>query len=152
MSDKKVIIPNCRVRERGMEYGIQIPEEFKQYTNALLEWCEKNRGGFVSVMLSPPKKPKSTGRFSQNNHFKGHVRQISVETQNDFHTTEHAILLRALEHGYPHDVDNDGNIKFDLRGDLVPLSTSEASGEDFKILIETVHVVAAELQIRLVEE
>lgn len=151
MSDRKVIIPNCSILKRGMEYGIQIPPSFKSYFNALLEWCYNNRSGFVYLLAEPPKKPRSTGRFSQNNHFKGHVRQISVEEHMSFETTEQGILHRALEHGYPHDVDMSGSMKTFL-GMPVPLPTSQASSDDYKILIETVHLVADELNIRLVEE
>ena len=145
-------MPICNIVKRGLEYVMVIPPEFKSYSNALLEWCYKNRAGVVSVTLSPPKKPRTTGRFSQNNHFKGHVRQISVETQNSFSAVEYAILQRALEHGYPQECDSGGNLLFDLLGNPSPLNQKDASSEDFSILIETAHVIADELQIRLVEE
>ena len=47
---------------------------------SLMARSEKSRGGYITVNLSLPHKPRTTGWKSQNHHLFGHVRQLCDHT------------------------------------------------------------------------
>ena len=92
--------------------------------------------------IAPPRKLRSTGERSQNHHLNGHIQQICVETGNDFAAVKAVVKQMAVSMGYPFRT---------FRGMVVPYSESEASVQECAILIEAVHMLAAELGINLKE-
>ena len=108
-----------------------------------LRKCRDRYGDFVLVTLQPPKRPRSTGKNSQNHHLNGHIMQIVNETCNSYDAVKYCVKMIAVElMGYPYKV---------LAGHIVPLPESECSVEECAKLIEAVHILAAEAGIILQE-
>lgn len=101
----------------------------------------------LSLSISRPHRPRSTGRASQNHHLNGHIQQICQETGNDFADVKLYVKHLAIRRGYPV---KDGVVSL-RTGDPVPISESDASAEDCTLLIDEVHQLAAELNIQLRE-
>jgi len=85
-------------------------------------------------------KKKSTGEESQNNHAWGHSRQIAQEIGDDPREVLREACLRCND--YP---------KITTKIHLVPKPWSEANSKEAAAVIETLHRIAAFLNIRLVE-
>lgn len=104
---------------------------------------ERLVGKYVTVKVSKPHRPRTTGEKSQNHHLNGHIQMIAMETGNDFETVKEVVKQRAISMGYPFRT---------YKGLVVPYSESEASVEECAILIEAAHMLAAEEGIILKEE
>lgn len=105
--------------------------------------CREKYNGFVLVTLQPPKRPRTTGKDSQNHHLNGHIMQICNETYNDYECVKTAIKMLAVESmGYPYKT---------IAGKIVPQRESECSTDECAKLIEAAHVLAADLGIVLQE-
>lgn len=128
---------------KSVNGGIKVPKDYRAEFNKLIEFCEKNRGGFLRVKLSPPFKKRSTGCKSQNHHINGHIQQIANETGEEFDRLKILAKQKAVKYGYP--------IRTDIFGNAVPVSETEISSEEASFLIEAVHEMAAFLDIKLRE-
>jgi hypothetical protein len=106
---------------------------------------------FVTVTIELPKRPRSTGYKSQNHHFNGDCQTIATETGNSFADVKKYVKQKAIDRGYPMLLDDSGNVKLDLFGNVQGISESDASVEECALLIDTAHQLAAELNIKLEE-
>lgn len=105
--------------------------------------CRDKNNGYVLVTLQPPKRPRTTGKESQNAHLNGHVMQICNETGNDYDSVKNAVKLLAVESmGYPYKT---------IGGQIVPQRERDCSTDECAKLIEAAHVLAADLGIILQE-
>ena len=105
--------------------------------------CRDKNNGYVLVTLQPPKRPRTTGKESQNAHLNGHVMQICNETGNDYDSVKNAVKMLAVESmGYPYKI---------IGGQIVPQRERDASVDECALLIEAAHVLAADLGIILQE-
>ena len=108
-----------------------------------LSRCRDKHNGYVLVTLQPPKRPRTTGKDSQNHHLNGHILQICNETGNDYDTVKDAVKQLAVEvMGYPYKT---------IGGRIVPQRERECSTDECAKLIEAAHVIAADLGIILQE-
>lgn len=108
-----------------------------------LSKCREKYNGYVLVTFQPPKKPRSTGKNSQNHHLNAHIMQICNETGNDYDTIKDAVKMIAVEKmGYPYKT---------IAGKIVPQRERECSTTECALLIEAAHVLAADLEIVLQE-
>ena len=108
-----------------------------------LRKCRDKYNDFVLITMQPPKRPRSTGKDSQNHHLNGHIMQICNETGNDYETVKTAIKMLAVENmGYPYKT---------IAGQIVPQRESDSSTDECAKLIEAAHILAAELEIILQE-
>ena len=108
-----------------------------------LRKCREKYGDFVLITMQPPKRPRTTGKDSQNHHLNGHIMQICNETGNDYETVKTAIKMLAVENmGYPYKT---------IAGQIVPQRESDSSTDECAKLIEAAHILAAELEIILQE-
>lgn len=108
-----------------------------------LSKCREKYNGYVLVTFQPPKKPRSTGKNSQNHHLNAHIMQICNETGNSYKKVKDAIKMIAVENmGYPYTT---------IAGMVIPQGESECSTTECALLIEAAHVLAAELEIILKE-
>jgi hypothetical protein len=106
-------------------------------------FSDKLRGGPAVIQLKKWYKSRTTGWKSQNAHINGHVQQIAEETGNDFDTVKVYGKTEAIGAGWP----------YDLIGDIVvPWSEARVDTVQAAILIDTLHRLAAEYGINLVEE
>ena len=85
----------------------------------------------------PPKRPRTTGKESQNHHLNGHIMQICNETGNDYDAVKNCVKMLAVEQmGYPYKT---------VAGHILPQPESQSSTEECAKLIEAAHVLAADL-------
>ena len=108
----------------------------------LRKCCDKHND-YVLVTMQPPKKPRTTGKESQNHHLNGHIMQICAETGNDYDAVKDAVkMLAASTMGYPYKT---------IGGQIVPQRERDASVDECALLIEAAHILAAQLSIILQE-
>ena len=108
-----------------------------------LRKCRDKHNDYVLVTLQPPKRPRTTGKESQNHHLNGHIMQICAETGNDYDAVKDAVkMLAASTMGYPYKT---------IGGQIVPQRERDASVDECALLIEAAHVLAADLGIILQE-
>lgn len=107
----------------------------------------------LTLEISLPIKKRSTGRYSQGNHFNGHVQQICKDTGNEFEDVKLYIKRQCFKRGLRFLRRDDGSIVYSL-SDMQPLPISEAdmTSEECSWCIEESHILAAELGIILHEE
>ena len=124
--------------------GIKIPDMYRLSYDNMLAFCDKTRGGYIRLKISPPFKKRSTGEKSQNHHINGHIQQIANETGEEFEVIKDYAKKKAVKYGYP--------IRTDILGNARPLSETEIDTEAAGYLIEAVHELAAFLEITLYEQ
>ena len=108
-----------------------------------LRKCRDKYSDFVLVTLQPPKRPRTTGKNSQNHHLNGHIMQICNETGNDYDSVKNAVKMIAVENmGYPYKI---------IGGQIIPQGESDCSTDECAKLIEASHLLAADLGIILQE-
>ncbi len=105
--------------------------------------CRDKHNDYVLVTSQTPKRPRTTGAFSQNHHLNGHIMQICNETGNSYEAVKNAVKLIAVEQmEYPYT---------DFHGVITPKPESECSSEECAKLIEASHILAADLGLILQE-
>ena len=108
-----------------------------------LRKCREKHNDYVLVTIQPPRKPRTTGKNSQNHHLNGHIMQICGETCNSYDVIKYCVKMIAVEQmGYPYKT---------IAGHIVPQPESESSTDECALLIEAAHVLAADLGIILQE-
>ena len=108
-----------------------------------LRKCRDKYGDYVLVTMQPPKRPRTTGKDSQNHHLNGHIMQICAETENDYDAVKDAVKMLAVSTmGYPYKT---------IGGQIVPQRERDASVDECALLIEAAHILAADLGIILQE-
>ena len=107
----------------------------------------------LDLTISIPSKKRSTGRYSQNAHFNGHVQQIAQFTGNDFDDVKLYVKRKALKRGLRFMTKENGDIVYSLVDmEPLPISESDMTVEECAWCIEEAHILAAEFGIALVEE
>ena len=105
--------------------------------------CRDKYNDYVLVTLEPPKRPRTTGKDSQNHHLNGHIMQICNETGESYEVVKYCIKMIAVEQmGYSYKT---------IAGHIVPQPESESSTVECAMLIEAAHILAAQLSITLQE-
>lgn len=118
----------------------------------LLQRAAEKHGGYLSVTLELPKRPRSTGQHSQNHRINGFIQQICAETGNDFDDVKMYCKRKALRRGYPVKTDAKGNPLYSIQtGEVIPESESKIDVQAAGLLIEEIEQLAAELGIMLEE-
>jgi len=123
---------------------ILIPHGIRDMWTLLLRDLNEKRTSFLHVKLGKPRKPRTTGEFSQNHHLNGHVAQIANWTGDSFDDTKSHIKREAIADGYPFYTDSFGKVH--------PQSESECSTVECALLIEAAHRVASFAECILKEE
>ena len=120
------------------DYGVRA------MLKGLVELCEKKYGSYIKLEMSPPYKPRSTGRGSQNSHIWGHIQQIANFTGYDIDDVEEYAKIKAVALGYPYKTNP-------LTGEIRPASMKTINTVEAGYLIDVLHRLAAELEINLDE-
>ena len=97
----------------------------------------------MSVRLSKPRRPRTTGYRSQNHHLNGHIAQICQFTKDSFDDVKMYIKRESISADYPFHTTS--------FGDVEPQSEADASTAECAILIETAHRIASDFDIKLKE-
>ena len=108
-----------------------------------LRKCRDKHNRFVLLTLQAPKRPRTTGKGSQNHHLNGHIIQICNETGNSYDAIKYCVKMLAVEEmGYPYEI---------IDGHIWPKAEHESSTDECAKLIEAAHVWAAHHGIILQE-
>ncbi|MCK9570955.1 hypothetical protein M0R72_18545 [Candidatus Pacearchaeota archaeon] len=125
-------------------YGCTIPQEFWPSFQVVADKSLKSRGGYLSLTIDLPKRPRSTGPGSASNHLHGHCQQLTMVFDMSIDRVKMYIKIRAaLEMGYPAEM---------INGIAIPQSEALATVEEESKLIEMAHIVASERGVALIEE
>ncbi len=121
----------------GSRICLDKPKALEAAVAVLLEKCEAKCGGYVSVRLDSPHRPRTTGWKSQNHHLRGHARQLCGYT--GYTMSE---MMQAIKEDTP-----DWPVEFkEFRGKRRQFYASEAdiSMEVASEAIEICHRIAAD--------
>ncbi len=130
------------------QLALLVQGDYKARYEALLEQAEAKHGGYLTVSIELPRRPRTTGERSQNRALNGYIQQICEETGNDFGVVKSEVKYRALKRGYPI-LMKDGKPALDLYGREMGISEADSSVEECGYLIEEAIQLASELGIRL---
>lgn len=104
-----------------------------------LRKCRDKYGDYVLVTMQPPKRPRTTGKDSQNHLLNGILVQICEETGNDYDSVKDAVKMIAVEQlAYPYKT---------IGGKIIPQRERDCSVEECSKLIEAAQMLAADLGI-----
>lgn len=120
----------------------------KAEIDAILQRSREKHGGYITVTIETPRRPRTTGELSQNRALNGYIQQICKETGNDFGVVKSEVKYRALKRGYPI-LTRNGKPVLDIYGREMGISEADSSVEECGYLIEEVIQLASELGIRL---
>jgi hypothetical protein len=109
----------------------------------LFERATRTRGGYVTVTVELPRRPRSTGPRSQNHAINGYCQQIAADTDAGFDAVKSHMKQLAIGRGYPFTTLPDDS--------AAPKSEADISVEEAAVLIDTIKQFADEYGIRLVE-
>ncbi len=156
MSSKAIIIPNAERVKTGRPGYITffVGESFHTYLRSLFKHQEIDRRApskYYYLKIDTPRKPRTTGKESQNTHVNGHAQQIAMETGQPFEDVKKRAKQGGLTMGYPILQDENGPV-LDFWGEAQGISEADCSTEEAAILIEALHLLAAELEIDLIEK
>ena len=108
----------------------------------ITDLCNERYGGYIKLEMTPPYKPRSTGKGSQNSKIWACIQQIAQETGNDIDDVEDYIKMKAVARGYPYKVSK-------LSGQIRPSSMRDINTAEANLLIEELKKLASELGIVL---
>ena len=104
-----------------------------------MERCKDKNNDYVLVTIQPPKRPRTTGKDSQNHLLNGIIVQICEETGNDYDSVKDAVKMIAVEQlAYPYKT---------IGGKIIPQRERDCSVEECSKLIEAAQMLAADLGI-----
>lgn len=104
-----------------------------------LRKCRDKHNDYVLVTIQPPKRPRTTGKDSQNHLLNGIIVQICEETGNDYDSVKDAVKMIAVEQlAYPYKT---------IVGKIIPQRERDCSVEECSKLIEAAQMLAADLGI-----
>jgi hypothetical protein len=108
-----------------------------------LRKCRDKHHDYVLLTLQPPKRPRTTGKGSQNHHLNGHIIQICNETGNSYDAIKYCVKMLAVEEMlYPYEI---------IDGHIWQKAEHESCTDVCAKLIEAAHVWAAQHGIILQE-
>ena len=139
-----VTVTMKRIDQRGL-IAFEVPREpeLQEALRKVLRLCRDKNNDYVSVTLSRPYSPRTTGPKSQNHHLNGHIMQICEETGNDYEAIKFCVKMIAVEQmGYPFTT---------VAGHVWPKRERNSDTEECAKLIEASHVLAAQMGIILRE-
>jgi hypothetical protein len=131
----------CRLTESDLV--VEVPLSHLAAVVRVLEQCE-HIGVLPVVSIGKPRRPRSTGPYSQNHHLNGHCQAIAMETGQDYETVKREVKRMAVSMGYPPPEE--------WRGETVYKSEADCTVEECGLLIDAAHLLAAELGILLRED
>ena len=140
-----MVVPNARIESWSPTNGlrVRVPPAFNVKVDRIVEQCTVKHNGFIRLSNDRPSKPRTTGEQSQNNHAWGHAMQISAGLNQGDDPRDVLYDACIATPGYP--------TRMNKFGRVVAKSWSEATTVEAAAVIETLHRLAAEFGIVLVE-
>jgi len=122
---------------------VHIPPQYVAFVTGLLQEDVVKKSRQLYVRLDKPRRPRSTGKRSQNAHLNGHVQQIAAYTGDSFDDVKEHIKRESVAMGYPVYTDSFGVVHVQ--------SESECDTTECAMLIDTAHRIASFLGVELKE-
>ena len=119
--------------------------EARYVLKEMVEKCEQKYNGYARLEVSPPYRPRTTGKDSQNNLIWKLITEIAKETGNEIQDVEEAVKERACRRGYPYRVNK-------ITGRAKPKSMTEIDTVEAGYLIEELYQICAEYGIDVIPE
>jgi len=130
---------------KNIQLNIRDTDKYTEWIKLQSEAIEK-KGGFLTITLEFPKRPRTTGELSQNNHIMGHCRDIAEQLDYQVDYVYEAIKRMACGTlGYPTHLN-------EIDGTEEPLPQKYASVEQASLLIKMCHVFADRNHLWLIEQ
>ena len=138
-------IPNARIEAWSPTNGlrVRVPPAFNVNVDRIVEQCTAKHNGFIRLSIDRPSKPRTTGEQSQNNHAWGHATQIAAGLNQGDDPRDVLYDACIATPGYP--------TRMNKMSKIHAKSWSEATTVEAAAVIETLHRIAAEFGIVLVE-
>jgi len=148
----EVILPAVRrietLRPNVISFEVLSENQLHALNRLFYKQEHQKKNNYYQVRIKPPFRPRTTGKNSQCNRFNGGIQLICQETGNDFYDVKMYLKRKAIARGYPMQVDEKGNIVYSLiDGEPVPISESEASIEEAKLLIDELEELMSQFDI-----
>lgn len=105
---------------------IRIPQEYKAELEKYRRQAKK-----IRVIISPVFEQRTN---KQNALFHKKLKTIELLTGLPWEEAKEQIKSLAIDMGYPYVLDDDGSPKLDGNGNMIPISSSDASISEMKIL------------------
>lgn len=123
---------------------IDLPSEpYKSQVMHVLNLCNEKCGGYCSVQINRPYKPRTTGEGSQNNLTWKLITIVANEMGEEVETVENLAKKKAISKGYPYK---------EVMGEVVPASMRTINTLENSYLIDTLYEMVAFLGIELEPE
>ena len=136
MAEQKFVL-KCGTCGNGF-LVFEIPDKsMESNLRGMYEKSKARYGGYLSVRLNMPYKPRTTGAGSQNSKIWAMMRDIAAETGCEVEDVEREAKRRAVRRGYPVHENR-------FTGEMVPNSMATISTEEAGFLIEELEQIAAE--------
>ncbi|WP_422477241.1 hypothetical protein [Pleomorphochaeta sp. DL1XJH-081] len=132
--------------------ALVAPRDIKPKLDQIFQTSDDKHNGHITITIETVRKPRTTGHRSQSHHLNGHIQQIAEYTGMPFELIKLEVKHRAVEMGYPMLLKLDGTVQTDIYGRVMGISEADSSTQECAILIETAHMVASEVGIKLQEE
>ena len=131
------------IRAMSDSLSIEIPESYRDAWLALAGRPSVKKSRQLYVKIEAPRKPRTTGKRSQNTHIWGHAQQIAEYTGDEVDDVITEAKRRATRRGYP--------TRENSFGVVVPVSERSSSTTEAAMIIEELHMIASDLDVRLKE-
>lgn len=132
-----------RVPDKSGLLIFEVPKIHVESQAAYFERNDKKHGGFYTVKINTPRRPRTIGTNSQNHRVNGFIQQIAVSTGQPFEDIKKRAKQIAVGQGYPIKLDASGQPCYDLWGNVDGISEADSSVEECIILINAVEQIAA---------
>ncbi|MGB3465650.1 MAG: hypothetical protein WBA74_10280 [Cyclobacteriaceae bacterium] len=149
MAKLELGVVHLKSKTKSKGYTLDLNINQKDLCQSIFNKCVKDHGGYIRVTFSTPMKSRTTG---QNRHLNGHIQQICEDTGNSFELVKLAVKEIAIDMGYPMLLDVNGNPVIGMFGIRMAQSESDSSTLECALLIDAVHLMADELNIKLKED
>lgn len=106
----------------------------------VLKKSNEKYGGYISLEIKPPYKPRTTGLNSQNNLTWKLITIIAQEMGEDTDYVENLVKIKATSKGYPYKT---------IEGQIVPASMTKINTVECSYLIDTCYEMCSFLGIVL---
>jgi len=114
---------------------IEVPITERYNLKAIMDKSAAKHGGCITVDISTPKRPRTTGPHSQNSCVWGWVETIAEVLDMDRDRVYQAMKRMAVDNGYP-------TVLNELDGCEEPKSQADATVEECSILLKTIEIFA----------
>lgn len=118
-------------------------EPYKNQILHVLEKCDVKCGGYCSITIDRPYKPRTTGEGSQNNLVWKLITVVANEMGESTEFVEQLAKKKAISRGYP---------TRNVMGEMFPVSMTEINTVECSYLIDTLYEMVAFLGIVLEPE